>query len=148
MSAENKSRVIEMWQAFSWQTFSRRDPDKIKPFLASDAVWIAPPGNAAAGFFGRDAGMRGRDEIIRIILEDFPKLFSRDVKIDFKGVYADGDTVVAEVTLSATLVNGRNYKNNYCFIHALKDGQVVEIREFMNTYNGHRMIFGEAAANP
>jgi len=141
MSATNKSRVIEMWQAFS-----SRDPSKIEPFLASGAVWIAPPGNATAGFFGREAGMRGRDEIIRFILEDFPKLFARDVKIDFKGVYADGDTVVAELALSAGLVNGRHYKNDYCFVHALKDGRVVEIREFMDTYNGHRMIFGEAGA--
>jgi ketosteroid isomerase-like protein len=141
MSATNKNRVIEMWQAFS-----TRDPSKIEPFLASGAVWTAPPGNATAKFFGQVAGMKGRDEIIRFILEDFRKLFSRDVKIDFKGVYADGDTVVTEQTLSATLANGRHYQNDYCFVHALKDGQVVEIREFMDTYNGHRMIFGEAAA--
>jgi ketosteroid isomerase-like protein len=68
------------------------------------------------------------------------------VKIDFKGVYADGETVVTEHTFSATLANGHHYKNDYCFVHALKDGQVVEIREYMDTYNGHRMIFGNAAA--
>jgi ketosteroid isomerase-like protein len=141
MSATNKSRVVEMWQAFS-----SRDRSKIEPFLASGAVWIAPPGNATAEFFGREAGMKGRDEIIQFVLEDFRKLFSQDVKFDFRGVYADGDTVVAEATLSATLVNGRHYRNDYCFIHALKDGRVVEIREFMDTYSGHRMIFGKAAA--
>ena len=113
MSTANKSRVIEMWQAFS-----SRDPAKIKPFLASGANWIAPPGNATAEFFGREAGMRGRDGIIRFILEDFRRLFSKDVQFDFKGIYGDGDTVIAEVTLSATLVNGRPYKNDYCFIHA------------------------------
>jgi uncharacterized protein len=141
MSTANRNRVIEMWQAFS-----SREPAKIEPFLASGAVWIAPPGNATARFFGQEGGMTGRAEIIRFIVEDFRKLYSRDVKFDFKGMYADGDTVVAAVTLSATLANGRHYKNDYCFIHALKDGQVVEIREFMDTYNGHRMIFGEAAA--
>jgi ketosteroid isomerase-like protein len=141
MSTANKSRVIEMWQAFS-----SRDRSKIEPFLANGAVWIAPPGNATAQYFGREAGMKGRDEIIQFILEDFGKLFSSNVKIDFKGVYADGDTVVTEQTLSATLANGRYYKNEYCFVHALKDGQVVEIREFMDTYNGHGMIFGDAAA--
>jgi uncharacterized protein len=141
MSTANKNRVIEMWQAFS-----SRDPSKAEPFLASGAVWIAPPGNATAQYFGREAGMKGRDEIIRFIFEDFRKLFSSGVKTDFKGVYADDDTVITELTLSATLANGRHYKNDYCFIHALKDGRVVEIREFMDTYNGHRMIFGDAAA--
>jgi uncharacterized protein len=141
MSAANKSVVIGMWQAFS-----SRDPSKIEPFLASGAVWIAPPGNATARFLGQEAGMKGRDEIIQFVTEDFSRLFSQDVKIDFKGMYADSDTVITELTLSATLVNGRHYKNDYCFIHVLKDGRVVEIREFMDTYNGHRMIFGDAAA--
>ena len=90
--------------------------------------------------------MSGRDEIIRFIVKDFGRLFSRDVRIDFTGLYADGDTVVAELTLSATLINGRQYRNAYCFVHALKDGKVIEMREFMDTHNGHRMIFGEATA--
>jgi len=49
------------------------------------------------------------------------------------------------MTLSATLANGRHYANEYCFIHTLTDGKVAEIREFMDTYNGHRMTFGDAA---
>jgi ketosteroid isomerase-like protein len=72
-------------------------------------------------------------------------MFTQDVKADYKGMYADGDTVVVEMTLSATLANGRHYRNGYCFIHKLKDERVVEIREFMDTYNGHRMTFGDAA---
>jgi uncharacterized protein len=87
----------------------------------------------------------GRAEIVRFLVEHFPTCFARDVKLDVKGVYGDGEIVVVEATLSATIANGRAYKNDYCFIHVLKDGKVVEMREFMETYNGHRMIFGSEA---
>ena len=90
--------------------------------------------------------MNGRDQIVRFIVDHFPRMFTQDVKADYKGVYADGcDTVVVEMTLSATLANGRDYRNEYCFIDKLKDERVVEIREFTDTYNGHRMTFGDAA---
>ena len=91
------------------------------------------------------SGMNGRDEIVRFIIDHYPRMYTQDAKADYKGVYADGDIVVVEMTLSATLANGRHYKNDYCFIHELQDEKVVEILEFMDTYNGHRMIFGDAA---
>lgn len=141
MDSQNKRRVVEMWRAFS-----TRDKSQIEPFLAKDAVWIAPPGNATAAFIGEAGGMVGRESIIQFVIEQFPKIFSRDVKLDFKGVYADGDTVVIELTLSAILANNRAYRNDYCFVHTVEDGKVIEMREYMDTYNGHRMFFGDSAS--
>jgi uncharacterized protein len=141
MSADaNKQIVIDMWKSFS-----TRDAARIEPFLSDDAVWVAPQDNATAKFLGERGGMIERGRIVRFILEQFPKVFVRDVKLDFKGVYGDDETVVVELELSATVSNGRPYKNDYCFIHILRDGKVVEIREFMDTYNGHRMIYGNEA---
>jgi ketosteroid isomerase-like protein len=140
MTSRNKDIVIGLWRAFA-----ARDPDGIRRHLAEDAVWRAPADNATAKFLGMSSGMRGREEIVRFIVEQFPSMFARDVKAETKGVYADGDIVVLEMTLQATLANGRPYRNDYCFICDLRDGWVVEIREFMDTYNGHRMTFGQAA---
>ena len=140
MTGTNKDIVVCLWQAFS-----RRDEAQMQAVLAEDVVWRAPADNATAKFLGLPSGMSCRDQIVRFIIDQLPKLFARDVKVEYKGVYADGDTVVLEMTLSATLANGRPYKNEYCFIHALRNGKVAEIREFMDTYNGHRMTFGEAA---
>lgn len=141
MNAEaNKQTVIEMWK-----TFSSRDGTKIERFLSEDAVWIAPPDNATAKFLGERGGMTGREQIVRFIVDQFRQVFARDVTLDFKGIYGDGETVVLEMTLGATIANGRPYRNNYCFVHVLKDGRVVEMREYMDTYNGHRMIYGHEA---
>jgi ketosteroid isomerase-like protein len=140
MTRTNKDIVISLWKSFS-----ARDEVQMRNHLTEDAAWRAPADNATAKFLGVSSGMNGRDEIVRFIVDQFPRMFAQDVKADYKGVYADGDTVVVEMTLSATLANGRRYKNEYCFIHALKDEKVIEIREFMDTYNGHRMTFGDAA---
>lgn len=139
MTGTNKDIVIGLWKAFSV-----RDEAQMRNRLAEGAVWRAPADNATAKFLGLASGMNGRDQIVLFIVDQFPTMYARDVKVEYKGVYADGDTVVVEMTLSATLANGRPYQNEYCFIHKLKDQQVVEIREFMDTYNGHRMTFGEA----
>jgi uncharacterized protein len=141
MSADaNKQTVIDMWKSFS-----SRKAANMEPFFSEDAVWIAPEDNATARFLGARSGMVGRAEIIRFIIEQFPKVFARDVRLNFNGVYGDKETVIVEVELSATVSNGRPYKIDYCFIHELRDGRVVKIREFMDTYNAHRMIYGKDA---
>jgi ketosteroid isomerase-like protein len=140
MTRTNKDIVIGLWKSFS-----ARDETQMRNNLAEEAVWIAPGDNATAKFLCVPSGMNGRDQIVRFIVDHFPRMFTQDVKADYKGMYADGDTVVVEMTLSATLANGRHYRNEYCFIHKLKNERVVEIREFMDTYNGHRMTFGDAA---
>jgi uncharacterized protein len=141
MTRTNKDIVIGLWRAFA-----ARDTDQMRSYLAEEAVWRAPADNATAKFLGLPSGMSGREQIVRFIVDQVPRMFAQGVKADYKGVYADGDTVVVEMTLRATLANGRPYRNEYCFIHELKDERVVEIREFMDTYNGHRMTFGETAS--
>jgi ketosteroid isomerase-like protein len=137
MTTPGKDIVIDLWKAYS-----ARDESRMRRHLAVDAVWRAPPDNATAKFLGMPSTIEGCDQIVRFILDLFPRMFAYDRKTDLKGVYADGDTVVVEVAISATLANGRHYRNDYCFIHKLKDSQVVEVRELMDTYNGHRMVFG------
>jgi hypothetical protein len=140
MTRTNRDIVTGLWRAFA-----ARDADRIRSYLAEEAVWSAPADNATAKFLGVPSGMSGREQIVRFIVDKFPRMYAQDVKVDYQGMYADGDIVVVEMTLSATLANGRPYSNKYCFIHELRDGKVVELREFMDTYNGHRMTFGEAA---
>lgn len=136
----NKELVLAMWKAFS-----SRDAGAIGAFLSKDAVWVAPQDNATAKFLGERGGMAGPEQIVHFIVDQFRQVFAHDVDLGIRGVYADGDVVVIESRLSATIANGRHYKNDYCFVHVLKDGKIVEIREFMDTYNGHRMMYGSEA---
>lgn len=68
-----------------------------------------------------------------------------DVNVEFANVHADGDTVIIEMRTRAKLANARNYDVDYCFVFTVRDGRVSRIREYMDTLNGFRQIFGENA---
>jgi len=61
----------------------------------------------------------------------------------FNAFHADGERVVVEETMTATLANGNHYVNDYCFVFELRDELIHRVREYMDTARGHRMIFGE-----
>jgi ketosteroid isomerase-like protein len=54
--------------------------------------------------------------------------------------------VIVEETMTATLANGNQYVNEYCLVFELRDGLIRQVREYMDTAKGIRMIFGEAPA--
>jgi hypothetical protein len=73
---------------------------------------------------------------------NFARFFG-DVANDFRTVVAEGETVVVEHRLSATLPNGRPYVNDYCFVYEVRDEKVWRIREYMDTRGGWAQVFGE-----
>jgi ketosteroid isomerase-like protein len=137
---ENKQRVIDVWKAFA-----TRDAGVIRPFFKDDAVWIAPRNNATALAMDAPSGFSSADQIAAFIADDFGKMFVHDVKTDFLGFYADGNVVIVEERMRATLANGRHYDNDYCFVFELEDGLIKVMREYMDTAKGFHMVFGDEA---
>jgi ketosteroid isomerase-like protein len=127
----------------AWRTFASHDADRISEVFTEDAEWLAPPGNATALALNGSSHMVGKEAIVRFLAEDFPRFFVRDVTVTFHGIYADGERVVVEETMTATLANGNHYANDYCFVFELRDGLIHRVREYMDTARGHRMVFGE-----
>jgi ketosteroid isomerase-like protein len=127
----NKQRVIEAWAAFA-----TRDPAQVGPVFAADAEWLAPPGNATALALDGTHQLIGRDRIVAFLTAEFGRVFVADVSIDFRGCYADGDTVVVEARMQATLAHGGHYDNDYCFIFEMDHGLIKRVREYMDTQRG------------
>ncbi|MGW4946879.1 nuclear transport factor 2 family protein [Actinoplanes sp. NPDC004185] len=127
----------------AWKAFATRDPLQISPVFHETAEWLAPAGNATALALDVPHRMVGRDMIVGFLTRDFPRLFTGAVSIDFRGFYADGNTVIVEETMSATLSNGSHYTNDYCFIFELRNGLIHRVREYMDTAKGMRMVFAE-----
>lgn len=142
MAGSNRNLVIRAWKAFGG-----RDAAEIAAFFSHDAEWIAPRGNATAVALDMTDHMKGAKEIAAFLAEGFAKLFVDDVKLDFRGFYADGDIVVVEERMRAVLANGNAYENDYCFVFVCRDGKIVQVREYMDTMKGHRMIFGSASGD-
>jgi uncharacterized protein len=121
----------------AWRTFATHDTEQISACFTEDAEWLAPAGNATALALNGPSHLVGRKAIARFLGDDFPKLFVRDVTVAFHGIYADGDHVIVEETMSAGLASGNTYVNDYCFVFVLRDGLIHRVREYMDTARGH-----------
>lgn len=130
-ATSNKERVIE-----AWKEFATRDPERVAAVFTTDAEWFAPPGNATALALDGTSHLIGRDRIVRFLTAEFGTVFVADVAIDFRGVYADGNHVIVEQRLRATLAHGGHYDNDYCFIFELENGLIKRVREYMDTQRG------------
>lgn len=128
----------------AWAAFASHDADRIAAVFTEDAEWLAPQDNATAVALGGPSHLVGRDAIVQFLAVDFPRFFVSDVTVTFHGFHADGDRVIVEETMTATLVNGNHYANDYCFVFELTDGLIHRVREYMDTARAHRMVFGEA----
>ncbi len=125
-----------------WEAFASRDESLIASKFAPDAEWIAPVDNATARAFNSTNEIKGRDSIARFIATDMRRLF-QDVKIEFKGFFADGPIVIVEERMSARLPNHLPYVVDYCFVFVCNNGLVVQVREYMDTLSGDRQIFAK-----
>jgi ketosteroid isomerase-like protein len=136
-SEANKKAAVAAWHAFR-----TRDPTKIAAAFTEDAEWLAPAHNATAVALDGPWHIVGKDQIARMFATEVRKLFVADVAAEFHGFYADGNIVVIEQRLRATLPNGNAYDNDYCFVLELENGLIRRVREYMDTAKGNRMVFG------
>jgi uncharacterized protein len=84
--------------------------------------------------------MIGPSQIAHFIASEMHHLFS-NIDISFLGIHADGDTVIVEERMRATLPGGKPYENDYCFIFTLSGDRIKLVREYMDTRKGWQMIF-------
>jgi hypothetical protein len=147
MEMDSKQTVMALYGAYA-----SGDAGKISRLLHDEVVWTAPAGNATQVALGlgrpEDAGPpRGandldRDAIVAFMAYNFARFFG-DVDNNFRTVVAEGEVVVVEHRLSATLPNGRSCVNDYCFVYEVRNGKVWQIREYMDTRGGWAQLFGE-----
>jgi uncharacterized protein len=135
-----------------YAAFGSGDPARISDLLHADVVWVAPPGNATQVALGlgnsEDAGAPngsnnlGKHRIVQFMAHNFSRFFMNP-RNEFRSMIAEGPMVVAEHRISATLPNGRAYVNDYCFAYEVRDGKILNIREYMDTRGGWAQVFGK-----
>jgi ketosteroid isomerase-like protein len=144
---DSKQTVMALYGAYA-----TGDAEQISGLLHDEVVWTAPAGNATQVALGlgrpEDAGApRGandldRDAIVAFMAYNFARFFG-GADNNFRTVVAEGEVVVVEHRLSATLPNGRSYVNDYCFVYEVREGKVRRIREYMDTRGGWAQVFGQ-----
>ena len=103
------------------------DPSHFMPLFAEDIEWRV---------MGSSAWSKHAKGLANVERDLVGPLFAR-----FAGPYlnipelilADGDHVVVLAKGDAETVEGKRYDNDYCFVFRMKDGRIVEVREYMDT---------------
>jgi uncharacterized protein len=144
---DSKQTVLELYGAYA-----AGDADRISALLDEEVVWTAPAGNATQVALGlgrpEEAGPPSgandldHDAIVVFMVYNFARFFC-GIENTLRTMVAEGEVVVVEHRLSATLPNGRPYVNDYCFVYEVRDAKVWRIREYMDTRGGWAQGFGE-----
>ena len=126
---KNKEIAIKFFEALSSGSESYLD------FYNDDSIiWTA--GNNAIG------GTRSKKEIIDFaqgILAAFPT----GITFNITGMTAENERVAVEVSGEAMHASGEAYNNKYHFLLTIKNGKIIELKEYMDTQLAAKILLGE-----
>ena len=120
-----KTRSVAL--AFLGHCF-RCEVHEVLALLAQDATWWVLDNPERV----KVSGLRDRPRIERF-LKEVRAAFPRGLQATIEGVTAEGERVAVEASSHATLPGGREYRNRYHFLVRVREGQVIEMREYLDT---------------
>ena len=128
-SKNNKEIAIKFFEALSSGSEAYLD------FYNDDSViWTA--GDNDIG------GTRTKKEIIDFaqgILAAFPS----GITFNITGITAENERVAVEVSGDAIHASGQPYNNQYNFLLTIKNGKILELKEYMDTQLAAKILLGE-----
>ena len=126
---KNKEIAIKFFEALSFGAETYLD------FYNDDSIiWTA--GDNAIG------GTRTKKEIIDFaqgILAAFPN----GIIFNITSITAENERVAVEVQGEAIHASGEPYNNQYHFLLRIKNGKIVELKEYMDTHLAAKILLGE-----
>jgi uncharacterized protein len=113
-------------QAF-YEAANRGDMDRCFSYLADDVTWTNIGSTKYSGTF------RGKAELVTKLLQPvFGQLKAGIVSV-VDNIIAEGDFVVVQSRGQAETLDGRPYNNRYCHVFRIRDGEIVEVTEYLDT---------------
>ena len=129
ITEENKDIAIKFFEALSSGSETYLD------FYNDDSIiWTA--GDNSIG------GTRTKQEIVDFaqgILCAFPE----GIKFNITGITAENERVAVEVSGEAIHTSGKNYNNKYHFLLKIKNGKILELKEYMDTELAAKILLGD-----
>jgi hypothetical protein len=130
MSIEANKRLVRDF----WTAFSACEIDKALAMLHDDLKWWV------AGTIPNISGTHSKKELeplMKGMLTEVPK----GITITPEVMTAESDRVAVAADSYGQFKNGKIYNNKYHLLHYIKDGKIVEVREYMDTMHANE-IFG------
>lgn len=120
--AENKQVVLDFYEAGA-----RGDMDTCFGLLADDVTWTNIGSTKFSGTYV------GKQALAEDLLGPLFGQLKAGIASRVERLTAERDIVVAETTGTAETADGRPYNNTYCQVMRIRDGQIAEVKEYMDT---------------
>ena len=123
MSAEqNKELVTKTWRAFI-----SGDLDTALANMSDEISWVIP------GSLQGISGVKRGKAAVREFGSGVKRAFPQGLNSEIAKVHAAGDdTVIIELTNHGKAANGKDYRNEYCFVFELENGKIRRVREYVD----------------
>jgi ketosteroid isomerase-like protein len=95
--------------------------------LAADAKWTIVGNSPVSRTFAN------RQEFLDAVINPFNARLSSRLVPTVRGLYADGDTVIALFDAQGTARDGKPYRNTYSWYMQIRDGKIVNATAFFDT---------------
>lgn len=69
-------------------------------------------------------------------------MFPDGLEFELVAMTAEGERVAIEAVSRGTHASGKPYANHYHFLMRIRDGQIVEFKEYMDTEHAREVFFG------
>ena len=120
--AENKQVVLDFYEAGA-----RGDMDACFALLADDATWTNIGSTKFSGTY------IGKQAIAEDLLGPLFSQLKAGISSQIERLTAEGDIVVAQTSGTAETMDGTPYNNTYCQVIRIRDGQIADVKEYMDT---------------
>ena len=126
---QNKEITKEFFEALSTGS------DKYLDFYTDESIiWTA--GNNAIG------GTRTKEEVVSFA-QNILSAFPTGITFNIKGITAENERVAVEISGEAIHASGEKYNNQYHFLLRIKDGKILELKEYMDTQLAAKILLRE-----
>lgn len=132
MSVQDNKHIVRKFFGY----FELSDIDSVLNLMAEDATWWV---NGKPHLFA-GSGIKTKRQMEKIWHDMYSTLDGvlRMTLIDMLG---EDDRVAAEVRSHASLKSGKVYENDYHFLVRLRDGKIVEVKEYADMMHAAE-VFG------
>jgi hypothetical protein len=123
--SENETRNKQIVEAAfaAWRSGTGNVFDLLEP----DARWTIVGNSPVSTTF------TSRQEFLDLVIAPFNARLSRRLVPSVRGLYADGEMVIALFDAEAIARDGKPYRNTYTWYMQMREGRIVDVVAFFDT---------------
>ncbi len=122
MGAEKNAELITK----TWQDVVAGNVEAAAANMSDEVSWMI------AGNLPGVSGVKKGKAAVKEFVGGIRKAFPQGLNSQISKVHSAGDTVIVELTNTGKAFNGRDYRNEYCFVFEVEGGKIRRIREYVD----------------